>query len=267
MSTPLLETCVDVASRAAVSAGRLLASRAGRPKDVTTKSSAIDLVTEIDRASEALLHKAILRRFPDHGFQGEERTNTNPDAPYRWIVDPLDGTMNFVHGMPHFAISIGLLHRNVPVAGVIYDPMRQEMFSAWHGGGAQLNGRRIRVSGTNSMGGSLLSTGFSLAFRTVPKRYLNWLIAFERGSHAVRRMGSTAMSLAWLACGRLDGFYERDLWPWDFVGGLVLVKEAGGRTSGFDGGPVRIGAGRSRVVASNGHIHPSMLKVLATGRD
>ena len=116
------------------------------------------------------------------------------------------------------------------------------------------------------MAESLLSTGFSLAFRNLPKRYLDWLVAFERGSHAVRRMGSTAMSLAWLACGRLDGFYERDLWPWDFLGGIVLVREAGGRVSDFDGGPVKIGAGRSRVVATNGKIHPEMLAVLRSGK-
>ena len=241
----------------------MLAARAGRPRKVKTKSSAIDLVTEIDQASEAMLHRAISRRFPDHGFQGEERTNTNPQAPFRWIVDPLDGTMNFVHGLPHFAISIGLLHRNQPVVGVIYDPMRREMFTALQGGGARLNGRRIRVSATHTMASSLLSTGFSLAFRTIPQRYLRWLIAFERGSHAVRRHGSTAMSLAWVSCGRLDGFYERDLWPWDFVGGIVLVREAGGRVTGFDGGPPEIGAGRSRLVASNGAIHPEMLAVLS----
>ena len=263
MSPHLLQNCLDVASRAAVRAGTLVASRAGRPKDVHTKSSAIDLVTEIDKASEALLHRAIRRRFPDHGFQGEERTNANPGAPFRWSVDPLDGTMNFVHGMPHFAISIGLLHHREPVVGVIYDPMRRELYTAITGGGARLNGRRIRVSRTHTMAASLLSTGFSLAFRRVPQRYLRWLIEFERGSHAVRRMGSTAMSLAYLACGRLDGFYERDLWPWDFAGGVVLVQEAGGRVTDFDGGRVRLGTTRSRVVASNGLIHDQMLAVLS----
>jgi myo-inositol-1(or 4)-monophosphatase len=263
LSPTLLRRCLDVASRAAVQTGKLLASRAGRPKDVRTKTSAIDLVTEVDKAAEGLLHRAIAKHFPDHGFQGEERTNTNPDAAYRWIVDPLDGTINFVHGAPMFAISIGLLHGREPVVGVIYDPIRRELFTAMKGGGARLNGRRMRVSGTDTMAASLLSTGFSLAFRRVPTEYLRWLVAFERGSHAVRRIGTTAISLAWLAAGRLDGFYERELAPWDFAGGTAIVREAGGRVTDFDGHPITVGTERSRLVASNGRIHDEMLAVLA----
>jgi len=257
-----LNACLDVAARVAQQAGRLQAKYAGRPKTIDTKRSAIDLVTEVDRASEKMIHRAIMARFPDHGFQGEEATRTNPDSPYRWIVDPLDGTTNFVHGMPMFGVSIGLRYHDELLVGVIYDPMRRELFTAMKGSGARLNGKRIRVSRTNSMATSLLSTGFSLAFRKTPQMYLEWLTRFEAATHAVRRMGSTAMSLAYLASGRQDGFYEKDLWPWDIAAGILLVREAGGRVTDFDGVEARVGTEQSRLVASNGLIHGDMLKIL-----
>jgi len=262
MRSQELRSCLDVAARAARQAGTLLAAHAGRPRRVRTKRSVIDLVTEIDRASERLLHQAIQRRFPEHGFRGEERTRTHPDAPSQWIVDPLDGTTNFVHGVPAFAISIALAHHGQLLIGVIYDPMRNEMFTAMKGSGAWLNGARIRVSRTRDLKTSLLATGFSPKFRENPKPYLRWFEAFQLRCHAVRRTGSTSLSLAYVACGRQDGFYEQDLWPWDIAAGLLLVREAGGRVTDFHGHPVRLESGQ--VVASNGRIHTAMLKLLTT---
>ncbi len=257
MST-LLKRCVSVAAEAAKRAGRLQVQRMGRPRTIQTKRHAVDLVTEVDKASERILHEAIRRHFPDHGFQGEERTRTNPDAPYQWIVDPLDGTTNFVHGMPIFAVSMGLVYEGQCVAGMIYDATRQETFAAIRGSGAWLNGRRIHVSRTLTMSGSLLSTGFSNAFREHPRTYLRWFEQFQSRCHAVRRMGSTAISLAYVACGRQDGFYEIDLWPWDIAAGIVLVEEAGGRITDFRGKPLtRLDGGQ--LIASNSHIHREIL--------
>lgn len=256
-----LQSCLEVATRAARRAGTLQAARMGRPRTVDTKRSAIDLVTEIDTASERLISDAITSRFPDHGYQGEEGLDVNPDAPYRWIVDPLDGTTNFVHGVPVFGISIGLLHHGAIVLGVIHDPTQRETFTAVKGRGAWLNGRRMRVSRVRRLEDSLLSTGFSAKFRKDPIRYLEWFWAFQHRTHAVRRMGSTALSLAYVAAGRQDGFYEQDLWPWDIAAGLLLIEEAGGRVSDFQGRPVKLEDGR--VVASNGYLHRAMLQVIA----
>ena len=261
MSSAFLETCLDVATRAAHRAGRLQTAYRGRPRTVSTKRNEIDLVTEVDRASERLIRQAIARRFPDHGFQGEEGGSTHSEAPYRWIVDPLDGTTNFVHGVPVFGVSIALAHRQDIVVGIIHDPSQRETFTAIKGRGAWVNGRRIHVSRTRTLAKSLLSTGFSVKFRANPKPYLQWFWAFQSRCHAVRRMGSTALSLAYVACGRQDGFYEQDLMAWDIAAGLLLVEEAGGRVSDFHGRRVQLEEGR--LVASNGFLHGQMLALLA----
>ena len=260
MPHPSLAHCARTAARAAREAGTLIAKFAGRPSSVTTKRSANDLVTEIDRASERLIHRRLHRAFPTFGFVGEEHGRRRQTAPSRWIVDPVDGTINFVHGMPFFGVSIGLEHQGSLVVGVIYDPLRRHLFVGTRGGGAWLNGKRLRASRNRTLGDSLLSTGFSSKFRRQPQPYLRWFQALEARSHAVRRLGSTALCLAYVAAGWLDGFYERDLWPWDIAAGLLLVEEAGGRVSDFKGKPVALT--RGRVVASNGLIHDEMLRVL-----
>ena len=262
MSPSDLRRYASAASRAAVSAGALLARRVGRPKTVATKRSVIDLVTEIDRASERLIQTSLQRIAPSFGFLGEEHGQTLPDAETRWIVDPLDGTNNFVHGLPIFGVSIGLEHRGTMVVGVIYDPMRRELFTAIKGGGAFLNGRRIRVSPMRQLRRSLLATGFSSSFLTRDEPYTSWFKTLQRASHGVRRMGSTVYCLAAVAAGRLEGFYERDLWPWDMAAGLLLVQEAGGRVTNLAGGPVVLD--RGQMVASNRHIHPGLLHALAS---
>lgn len=264
MPHPSLSACATAAIRAASAAGALLAKHAGRPKTVSTKRSAIDLVTEIDRAAERLIHDHLHRAYPAIGFLGEEYGQRRRDARSRWIVDPLDGTNNFVHGFPFFGVSIGLERQGEIVVGVIYDPLRAELFVATKGGGASLNGRRLAVSSTTSLARSLIATGFSTRFLTRRQPYLGWFEAFQKHSHGVRRMGSTVLSLAAVAAGRLEGFYERDLWPWDIAAGVLLIQEAGGRVSDLRGGPVTLNAGR--LVASNGRIHEEMLRLLAGTR-
>ena len=241
-------------------AGALLARHVGRPKHVQTKRSAIDLVTEIDRAAERRIHAILHRAEPAFGFLGEEEGARRAGAAARWIVDPIDGTNNFVHGLPLFGVSIGLEHAGQMVVGVIYDPMRRELFTAVRGGGAFLNGARIRVSPTAVLARSLLSTGFSANFLKHPQPYLGWFQRLQSRSHGVRRIGSSVLSLAWVASGRLEGFYERDLWPWDIAAGMLLVEEAGGRVSTLRGSPAALE--HSELVASNGRIHRQMLRVL-----
>jgi myo-inositol-1(or 4)-monophosphatase len=249
-----------VASRAAVEAGRLLARHVGRPRRVETKRSAIDLVTEIDRASERLIQRLLHRAEPAFGFLGEEHGERRTSTASRWIVDPLDGTNNFVHGLPLFGVSIALEHRGRIVVGVISDPMRRELFVAMRGLGAFLNGRRIRVSTTKRLAHSLLSTGFSSNFLKHDQPYLGWFLAAQRRSHGVRRIGSTVLSLAAVACGRLEGFYERDLWPWDMAAGMLLVQEAGGRITDLEGRSPALTQGQ--LVASNAAIHRELLALL-----
>jgi len=256
-----LKAYAHVAIRAAREAGALLARHIGKPKTVQTKRSRIDLVTEIDRASERLIHTILHRATPTFGFLGEEQGERYAHTASRWIVDPLDGTNNFVHGLPLFGVSIGLEHEGKLVLGVVYDPIRRELFVATKGRGCTLNGARVRVSPTQTIAHGLLSTGFSSTFLTHTQPYLGWFKAFQRQSHGVRRIGSTVLSLAWVACGRLEGFYERDLWPWDVAAGMLLVQEAGGRISDIDGSSASVSDGR--LVASNGHIHREMLRILS----
>jgi myo-inositol-1(or 4)-monophosphatase len=253
-------TYVEAAARAALRAGALLRKHLGRVRTVQTKRSAIDLVTEVDRASERLLRQALARATPGFGFLGEEQGEDARRSPYRWIVDPLDGTNNFVHGLPIFGVSIGLEYRGAMVGGVIYDPMARELFQAVKGGGAYLNGRRIRVSATPTLKLSLLSTGFSTTFLTQDQPYLGWFRRAQRNSHGVRRIGSTVWCLAAVAAGRLEGFYERDLWPWDMAAGMVIVEEAGGRVTDLEGGAPSLASGR--LVATNGRIHGELLRLL-----
>ena len=255
---------VRAAARAALEAGVLVRRFAGRPKSIRTKLTVIDLVTEVDRASERLIRRALHRAEPAFGFLGEEGGAVRPGASGRWIVDPVDGTSNFVHGLPLFGVSIGLELEGRLVAGVIYDPTRRELFTATRSGGAFLNGARLRVSPVGRLSRSLLSTGFSAQFLEYTEPYLSWFKAFHRRSHGVRRIGSTVISLSAIAAGRMDGFYERDLKPWDMAAGILLVQEAGGRTTNLAGGPVVLEEGG--LVASNGRIHRAMLAVLRQRR-
>ncbi len=218
----------------------------------------VDLVTEADRASEKLIVERLRARWPEHGIVGEEGARSHPEAEYRWYIDPLDGTTNFAHGYPVFCVSIALVYNDEElVAGVLYDPTRDEMFSAERGQGATLNGKPIHVSKTTRLAESLLGTGFPSHKRHQnPNIYFYHQITLR--SHGVRRAGSAALDLANVACGRYDGFWEFNLNPWDTAAGTLLVREAGGLVTRFDGSPYRLDS--REVLASNGLIHDKLMK-------
>ena len=225
----------------------------------------VDIVTEADRASEALIVEKLKAAFPGHGIYGEEGTRQGMESEYRWYVDPVDGTTNFAHGFPAFCVILGLEQRpaglapdedGVMVAGVIYDPLRDEMFSAERGKGAWLNGRPIRVSKTATLQESLTATGFPSQKRhTSPNIHFYQEITLR--SHGVRRVGSAGLDLAYVACGRLDGFWEFNLNPWDTSAGVLLVEEAGGTVTHFDGSPFTLDS--REVLATNGRIQGEMV--------
>jgi len=237
-------------------AGRLLMHYFARRVTIEYKGD-VDLVTEADRASEKLIVERLQSRWPEHGVVGEEGTRSETDAEYRWYVDPLDGTTNFAHGYPVFCISIALARRDGQLeAGVLYDPTRDEMFAAERGLGATLNGNRLQVSRTKDLAESLLGTGFPSH-----KRHKNPNVHFYHQltlrSHGVRRAGSAALDLANVSCGRYDGYWEFNLNPWDTAAGVLLVQEAGGMVTRFDGSPFRLDS--REVLASNGLIHQELL--------
>ncbi len=220
----------------------------------------VDLVTEADRASEALIRERLKAAFPKHGIYGEEGTRDQMDSELRWYVDPLDGTTNFAHGFPAFCVILGLERRvaglnagqdGEMVAGVIYDPLRDEMFSAERGRGAFLNGRAIHVSKTAKLQESLTATGFPSHKRHVSPN-IHFYQEITLRSHGVRRAGSAGLDMAYVACGRLDGFWEFHLNPWDTSAGYLMVEEAGGSVTRFDGSKFRMDS--SEVLATNGLI-------------
>jgi myo-inositol-1(or 4)-monophosphatase len=253
-----------VADGIARQAGALL--RGFYAKGVATEYKGdVDLVTEADRASEKLIVEKLKAAFPAHGVYGEEGTRFGLDREYRWYIDPLDGTTNFAHGFPAFCVILGLERRAAGlaadadgeiVAGVIYDPLRDEMFSAERGKGAWLNGKRISVSKTSTLQESLTGTGFPSQKRhSSPNVHFYQEITLR--SHGVRRAGSAGLDLAYVACGRLDGFWEFNLNPWDTSAGVLLVEEAGGAVTHFDGS--RFTLDSREVLATNRLIHGEMV--------
>ncbi len=234
----LIQEAHALAIYASRSAGAMLRGRLSDTRTITFKS-AVDLVTDADQRAEAMILERIQTAFPDHYFLGEESTHVAGGydvgaGGYAWIVDPLDGTTNYTHGYPHFAVSIALAHGNDVVIGVVYDPMRDELFDAIAGGGARLNGAPMSVSKTATLGHSLLATGFAYdpAARTETQRVWDSLMPVTRG---VRRDGSAALDAVYVAAGRLDGFWERPINPWDIAAGALTVIEAGGIVTGYGG--------------------------------
>jgi myo-inositol-1(or 4)-monophosphatase len=236
----------------------------------------VDVVTEADRASEKLIAERLSVVFPTHGIYGEEGSRRRLDAEYRWYVDPLDGTTNFAHGFPVFCVSMGLEHRRPGlaadadgelIAGVVYDPTRDELFTAQKGMGAWLNGRRISVSRTAHLAEALLATGFPSRKRHVSPN-IHFYQEFTLRSHGVRRAGSAALDLAYTACGRIDGFWEFHLNPWDTAAGALLVLEAGGSMTRFDGSPFRLNS--DEILATNDLLCGQLVRIFAdmfAGRD
>ena len=241
-------------------AGAVLLEKFGRGIDVTKKGE-VNLVTEADLASERLIIDRISSHYPQHVILAEESGQTNIDShsKWRWIIDPLDGTTNFAHGYPCFSVTIALEHEGEVVIGVTYDPTRDEMFGAERRRGAFLNNKPIRVSNTEKLIDSLVVTGFPYAYSGDPG-FIGTLNNFLLKSRGVRRDGSAAIDLAYVACGRFDGFWEEGLNPWDVAAGFLLVEEAGGKISYYDGLPASIY--RPPVCASNGVIHEQMLSIL-----
>lgn len=224
------------------------------------RKGVIDLVTEYDRRSEEILLERIRERFPGHAVLAEESGEAGA-SPVRWIVDPLDGTTNFAHNYPFFAVSIGIEVEGVLVAGVVHDPVREETFAAARGHGATLNREPVRVSGVGRIEDALLVTGFPYDVRVHPERFLEPFRAFLVRAQGVRRDGSAALNACYLACGRFDGFWELHLAPWDMAAGALIVEEAGGRVTRFDGSPLRLD-GRE-ILATNARLHDEMMAVLA----
>jgi myo-inositol-1(or 4)-monophosphatase len=250
---------LETASEVAREAGNLIANYLERHIGYELKGES-DLVTEADRASETLIVERISSRFPSHSILGEEGTSKTGSSDYKWYVDPLDGTTNFAHGFPVFNVSIGLERAGQMIAGVVYDPTRQELFAAELGSGAWLNNRRIHASAAKSLSVSLVATGFPSYNRhkNVNIHYYHQLAML---SHGVRRAGSAAIDLVYVACGRLDAYWEIGLKPWDMAAGSIIVSEAGGTISRMDGQPLDIHG--PNIVADNTKIHEELLATFA----
>ncbi len=251
--------------------GELLRRRLGRVHEVRYKHPT-DLVTEMDRAVEALFARALRRRFPEHELLSEEREEAAGRDPWRrpergrvrWVLDPLDGTTNYAHGLPHFAVSVGIEIAGVVELGAVADPMLGETFFARRGRGARCNGRRVRVSDTRRTEQALLATGFPYDVRTARENNFACFEAMARASQAVRRTGSAALNLCNVAAGRFDGFWELKLKPWDLAAGSLLIEEAGGRITDLAGRRFDLYGGS--VLASNGRLHAELARVLAGAR-
>ncbi len=250
---------LDAAVELALHAGHLIKRLAKQPHTITYKG-AIDLVTEADVQSEALIIAGIKERFPDHGILAEEKGSEQGESDFLWIIDPVDGTTNYAHGFPVYGVSIALEYRGEVIAGVVYEPNLDELFTAEKGKGAFLNGSPIRVSETRDLDKSLLATGFPYDFRIDPERIIKLFTAFSLRTQGIRRAGAATIDLVSLACGRFDGFWEFGLKPWDMAAGGLIATEAGARITMMEGQPYDIRV--PEIVAGNRFIHDQMLAVI-----
>jgi myo-inositol-1(or 4)-monophosphatase len=255
------ESYLPTAIHAAREAGAILLHHLGHLREIEVKNEQqFNLVTEADRNAERRIVEILLAAFPDHGILGEEGGLHNTGAAHKWIIDPLDGTTNYTHAFPIFSISIALEREGALQTGVIYDPVRDELFHAARGAGAFLNGKRIHVSDTSRIEKAMLVTGFPYNIRENPDYCYERFIGFLKEAQAIRRLGSAALDCAYVAAGRLDGFWEVSLQPWDKAAGHLLIEEARGRVSDFTGAPHDIY--KLPFLGSNGRIHDDMLRVL-----
>jgi len=252
---------LNFAIETAREAGHLLLEKFGRKINISKKGE-INLVTEADLASEALIVERIRSYYPKHSILAEESGEAviaGGDSRWKSIIDPLDGTTNYAHGYPCFCVTLALEHNDEIMLGVTYDPTRNELFAAEKGQGASLNGRRIRVSETDKLGDALVVTGFPYNFKERPNFERN-LLEFMLHSRGVRRDGSAAIDMAYVACGRYDGFWEDGLNPWDVAAGYLMIEEAGGRVTYYNDAPFSVYT--PPILASNGLIHSQMIDVL-----
>jgi myo-inositol-1(or 4)-monophosphatase len=254
---------VRAAREAALEAGKMLKLGLNERSEVTFKG-AIDLVTNFDNRAKAMIFSRLKESFPDHGFLAEEGLNHGERQEFRWIIDPLDGTTNYAHGVPIFCVSIGLEFQGKIILGVVYDPMQDELYHALAGEGAYCNGKDIHVSSEPELGRSLLATGFPYDVRVSPVNNAVHFNNFLTRAQAIRRCGSAALDLCYVARGRFDGFWELKLHPWDVAAGGLIVREAGGRLSDFDGREFDIY--KPEALATNGLIHERMMQVLQMGK-
>jgi myo-inositol-1(or 4)-monophosphatase len=252
---------LDVALSAAKEAGEVLSKGFGWQHTVRYKGE-VDLVTEGDEQAEQVIREILLGAFPAFGMLAEEGGTLAAEEDARWIVDPLDGTTNYAHGLPLFAVAIGLERAGEMILGVVHDPIREETYVAERGRGATLNGEPIRVSDTGELIQALIATGFPYDRAEMPEA-LELFGRFSALTRGMRRLGSTALDLCYVAAGRLDGYYERGIWAWDMAAGGLILEEAGGKVTGYQGGELNLD-GRE-IVASNGALHPAMTKL--TGDD
>jgi myo-inositol-1(or 4)-monophosphatase len=257
----VMHPMVNIAVRAARAAGNIIMRNLDRIDRLTVASKrSNDFVTEVDHQAEAAIIDVLKHAYPDHGIYAEESGRRDENAEYQWIIDPLDGTTNFLHGFPQFAVSIALKHKARLEVAVIYDPFSQELFTAARGEGAQLNEKRIRVSGHTGLKGALLSTGFPYTDQSYLDTYLETMKALMAPAAGIRRPGSAALDLAWVAAGRTDGFWEFNLHAWDIAAGALIVREAGGIVTDFYGRDSYLDSGD--IIAASPKVFPEMLKII-----
>ncbi|MFH0760090.1 MAG: inositol monophosphatase family protein [Bacteroidota bacterium] len=257
-----LSALTESVIQAASSAGSYLKSMTGKLNDGMIMSKGqMDFVTDVDKESERRLLIDLNKILPEAGFIAEEGTRTHKGKQYNWIVDPLDGTTNFIHGVSPFCISIALMDSDELVAGIVFDPVQEECFSSWLGGSAKLNGKEIHVSRCNQLDQALVATGFPYTDFSLLEPYMDSLKDLMACTHGIRRLGSAAMDLAYVACGRYDAFWEYHLKPWDVAAGTVIIRQAGGLASDFYGGSDFLFG--ETYVATNGTIQAEFLNVLA----
>src|SRR5207248_1162903 len=256
MTKNYLQVAVEIAHEA----GKILIEELSRPLDITYKGDEVDLVTQADKRSERFIVERLTKYFPDHAIAAEEGTGheSATASEFRWHVDPLDGTTNFAHQYPCFCVSIALAQRDTLLAAVVFNPYYNELYTAARGEGATVNGRKIAISKVATLSTSLLCTGFPTRNRKLSPN-LQYYGEFTQRSHGVRRDGSAALDLASVASGRFDGFWEFGLNKWDVAAGILLIEEAGGRVSDFEGKPYELGG--PVILATNGSIHEEMRKV------
>ena len=255
-----MHATVNMAVRAARAAGDVIVRNLDRLDRIQVDHKGRnDFVSDVDRMAEEQIIDVLQRAYPDHAILGEE-SGSHGQADYEWVIDPLDGTTNFLHGFPHYAVSIAMRHRGRLETGVIYDPLRQELFTAHRGSGCQLDGRRLRVTNLKTIDGALLGTGFPFKNPQLLDPYLGMFRDVSQRASDLRRAGSAALDLAYVAAGRLDGFWELGLQPWDIAAGALMVKEAGGLVGDVEGGERHMQNGH--IVAGNPKLFADLLRTV-----